>query len=88
MAIARALAHRPSIVIADEPTASVDGVTSQRVMSLFLEAADSMGATVIVATHNPGLVRTMGLVPLVNRQHGHADGTIESTFSRADDDRA
>jgi len=50
-AIARAVAHRPAIVLADEPTAALDPPNKDRVVELFLELAADLGAAVVVATH-------------------------------------
>lgn len=52
MAIARAFAHSPSVVLADEPTASLDPINANCVMSLFAELAEKMKVTLIVATHD------------------------------------
>jgi cell division transport system ATP-binding protein len=58
-AIARALVTRPPLVVADEPSGNLDPDNALEVMRL-LVAAHARGATVIVATHDPGL---LGLVP-------------------------
>jgi cell division transport system ATP-binding protein len=55
LAIARALAARPAILLADEPTASLDRVEANKILSLF-ERAASAGATVLIATHDADLV--------------------------------
>ena len=55
-AVARALAHRPAVVIADEPTAALDPANSATVMRLFVDLADRFGVTMIVATHDPDRV--------------------------------
>jgi cell division transport system ATP-binding protein len=55
LAIARAVAARPAILLADEPTASLDRVEARRIVSLF-ESAARQGTTVLVATHDAGLV--------------------------------
>lgn len=52
VAIARAMVHDPSVVIADEPTASLDPITSGEIMALFTDLADECGVTLIVATHD------------------------------------
>lgn len=61
VAIARALAHRPAIVLADEPTASVDPVSATNIFRLLLEQVREMNAALVVASHDHGLVREMGL---------------------------
>jgi cell division transport system ATP-binding protein len=55
LAIARALAARPAILLADEPTASLDRVEAKKILALFEQAARD-GTTVLVATHDPDLV--------------------------------
>lgn len=57
IAIARALAHRPAVLFADEPTGNLDFERAQEVMTLF-EIANSQGTTVFVATHDRELLRT------------------------------
>lgn len=51
--IARALAHEPSLVLADEPTGALDEANSVRIMGLLVGTAKELGATVIVVTHDP-----------------------------------
>ena len=52
MAVARALANRPSLILADEPTAALDSVRGRQVMELFAKVAHEQGAGVIVVTHD------------------------------------
>ena len=52
VAIARALVHNPSLVIADEPTASLDSHTANLVIDIMKELGHEMGTTFIVATHD------------------------------------
>ena len=61
VAIARALAHQPTVLIADEPTASIDPVNSERIMNLMAGLVDELGVTLIVASHEHALVRQVGL---------------------------
>ena len=56
IAIARAVIHKPSLLLADEPTGNVDDAMAQRLLYLFLEL-NKLGTTVVVATHNEGLIQ-------------------------------
>jgi putative ABC transport system ATP-binding protein len=51
-AIARALANRPPLILADEPTGNLDEETGDEILGLFQELVDD-GQTVIMVTHNP-----------------------------------
>lgn len=51
-AIARAVINKPLLLIADEPTASLDDQNTTRVLSLLMEIADQQGATLLIATHD------------------------------------
>ncbi|AIM36132.1 ABC transporter ATP-binding protein [Sphingobacterium sp. SG20118] len=51
-AIARAVINKPLLLIADEPTASLDDQNTIRVLSLLMEIADQQGATLLIATHD------------------------------------
>jgi putative ABC transport system ATP-binding protein len=55
VAIARALGGQPRLILADEPTGSLDSVASQRVWELLGEVRSNRGATIIVASHDPSL---------------------------------
>ena len=57
--IARAVANRPRLLLADEPTGNLDPALSESVMGLFDRFVE-VGTTVIVATHEIDLVRTLG----------------------------
>ncbi len=52
IAVARALANRPSLILADEPTAALDSQRGRQVMELFARVAHDQGAAVIVVTHD------------------------------------
>jgi putative ABC transport system ATP-binding protein len=54
VAIARALANDPQIIIADEPTGSLDSGTSETIIQIF-EAFVDRGKTVVMATHDTSL---------------------------------
>ena len=56
--IARAVVHRPPILLADEPTGNLDPDLSREIMSLFLQFSQ-LGVTVLIATHDLELVESM-----------------------------
>ncbi|WP_265529650.1 ABC transporter ATP-binding protein [Sphingomicrobium marinum] len=62
VAVARALANKPPLVLADEPTGNLDEATSERVFSAFLELVREEGSAALVATHNEGLAARMDRV--------------------------
>lgn len=60
VSIARAMAHEPSVVIADEPTASLDPINADEIMGLFTRLAEEQGVTLILATHEWDRVEELG----------------------------
>jgi putative ABC transport system ATP-binding protein len=58
IAVARALVHEPSLVLADEPTGSLDAETGKQVLELLAGMARDGGRTMIVATHSDAVART------------------------------
>jgi len=59
VAVARALANRPQLVLADEPTGNLDEVTSDKVLAQFLELVRGHNSAALVATHNERLAQRM-----------------------------
>jgi putative ABC transport system ATP-binding protein len=57
VAIARALVNEPSLVLADEPTAHLDSATSAEILHLMRDATAQRGGTLVVATHDPEVLR-------------------------------
>src|SRR5262249_14255429 len=64
VAVARAVANRPAIVLADEPTGSLDSKNSEIVLNMFRELNRRFKQTLVLVTHNPELA-------------GYADRLIE-----------
>ena len=59
VAIARALLRQPGVIIADEPTASLDLESGEAVGDLLLSVAADAGSTLIIATHDPRLIERL-----------------------------
>ena len=71
VAVARALANRPLLVLADEPTGNLDETTADKVLAQFLELVRGQGSAALVATHNE---RLAGRMDRVARLH---EGVLE-----------
>jgi putative ABC transport system ATP-binding protein len=56
VAIARALSGQPRLILADEPTGSLDSVASRRVWQLLRDMRDRHGTTVLIASHDTSLI--------------------------------
>ena len=69
VAIARALANDPPVIVADEPTGSLDSVTADTIFDIFEQLVDS-GRTVVMVTHDNGLM------PRFSRHITIADGEL------------
>lgn len=54
--IARALAHRPKVIFADEPTAELDTLTGLQVVKIFKTLCEQEGVTIVMTTHDTGLM--------------------------------
>lgn len=63
-AVARAVVHRPALVLADEPTAAVDPAMAGQVMELLMAEAAAADAALVVATHDHAMVERLGLPSL------------------------
>jgi putative ABC transport system ATP-binding protein len=57
VAVARAFAHRPKILFADEPTGNLDAANGQNVITLLGELNRELGTTLVLVTHDPDLAR-------------------------------
>jgi putative ABC transport system ATP-binding protein len=52
VAVARALAKQPLLILADEPTGNLDRSSARGIISLLRDAAEKLGTTVVVVTHD------------------------------------
>ena len=62
VAVARGLANKPDLVLADEPTGNLDEATSDKVLGQFLELVRGEGSAALIATHNERLAQKMDRV--------------------------
>ena len=62
VAVARALANRPALVLADEPTGNLDEATAQLVLAQFVNLVRGQGSAALIATHNLALARSVDRV--------------------------
>jgi putative ABC transport system ATP-binding protein len=54
VAVARALASRPEVIFADEPTGNLDSRSGAEILDFMRQAVDEMGQTIVMVTHDPG----------------------------------
>ncbi|MHA7966084.1 ABC transporter ATP-binding protein [Paenibacillus sp. CAU 1782] len=76
VAIAIALANQPRLLLADEPTGSVDAKMSEQILDLFRELNKTMGITIVIVTHDPELAKKVDRVAAIR------DGKISSEMLR------
>jgi ABC-type lipoprotein export system ATPase subunit len=57
VAVARVLASRPRLILADEPTGQLDHETGAHVIEVLLETAEELGAALVVTTHDPAVAQ-------------------------------
>ncbi|TGN17874.1 ABC transporter ATP-binding protein [Leptospira idonii] len=53
VAVARAIVHKPKLILADEPTGNLDSTASDQIIKLFRNCVNDLGITVFMVTHNP-----------------------------------
>jgi len=71
VAVARALIHRPSLIVCDEPTSALDAQTGRQVMGLLREMIHQEGATLLIVTHDSRIYSYADAIIRMN------DGMIE-----------
>jgi len=74
VAIAIALSNKPKLLLADEPTGSVDNATTGVIMDIFKEVNRSLGTTIVIVTHDMAMSRKVGRVIAIR------DGRTSSEF--------
>lgn len=79
---ARALAHGPRLLLADEPTAALDPLNAGRVMQLLLNQAREQGTCCVIATHDETLVRDLGVPVLRIVCQRDGDGGVTAVLEQ------
>lgn len=77
VALARALIHGPSLIVADEPSGSLDAASAAASMDLLLAAQRASGATLVLVTHDPAVAARL------DRTVGMLDGRLAGPTERA-----
>ncbi|MFI6346358.1 ABC transporter ATP-binding protein [Streptomyces sp. NPDC050560] len=81
VAVARALVTGPDVVFADEPTGALDTTTAAEILGLLRHAVDTLGATVVMVTHDPAAAAWADRVLFL------ADGSFADSLERAGAER-
>lgn len=77
VAILRAIAHNPTVLLADEPTGNLDEDTGHTVLNLLLELTRQAHKTLIMASHNPDIIPLADKVYRVKNGQLHPHSTLE-----------
>lgn len=75
IALARALANKPSLILADEPTGQLDTATGYAIIALLRSIVEQTGVTVLIASHDPKVIESVDLVYVL--EDGRLVETIE-----------
>ncbi|HMC07132.1 MAG TPA: ABC transporter ATP-binding protein [Solirubrobacterales bacterium] len=81
VAVARALVHRPDVILADEPTGSLDANNSAAVIDLLLATREEADATLVVVTHDQAVARRL------DRTLGLRDGRLDEGVGAGEPER-
>jgi putative ABC transport system ATP-binding protein len=82
VAVARAIVHRPTVILADEPTGALDDANAAVVVQLLVDVQRDLGATLVLVTHDPEVASHLDRVVLLT-EHGITDhGGTERRHAR------
>jgi ABC-type lipoprotein export system ATPase subunit len=79
VAIAIALANKPKLILADEPTGAVDSINTYKIMELFEKLNNELGVTIVIVTHD------LNISSMVDRVISISDGMIGSEMLKKED---
>ena len=80
-----ALANRPPLLLADEPTGELDTQMADEIFDLLQRMNQAFGVTVVVVTHYPGVARHVGRVVHIRDGRISAESFMQTTYRRAGD---
>lgn len=66
VAVARALAHHPAVIFADEPTGAVDSRTAGEIMALFRHLNETLNLTILIVTHDMALADSVSRIVMIS----------------------
>jgi putative ABC transport system ATP-binding protein len=75
VAVARAMAHKPALVLADEPTANLDSSTGKALLSMMRRLNEEQGITFLISSHDPMVIE--GARTLVKMRDGRIEERVE-----------
>lgn len=82
MAIARALATNPKILLCDEATSALDPTTTKSILALLKEINQKYGITIVIITHEMAVVQEIGThVAIIDHGELAESGTVEEVFT-------
>jgi putative ABC transport system ATP-binding protein/lipoprotein-releasing system ATP-binding protein len=82
VAVARALAGEPALILADEPTGQLDRASGAMIVAVLLVAADHAGAALVVATHDPAVAARLAEVWTMSSGRLDVDDAKQRAWSR------
>ena len=82
VAIAVALANRPPLLLADEPTGELDDATAAEILDLFGRVNREMGTTILIVTHDPDIAHKVGRVVMIRDGKMSTEIRRKVTFQR------
>jgi ABC-type lipoprotein export system ATPase subunit len=82
VAIAIALANRPPLLLADEPTGELDDATAAEILDLFGSVNQDMGTTILIVTHDPDIAYKVGRVVMIRDGKMSTEIRRKVTFER------
>jgi putative ABC transport system ATP-binding protein len=82
VAVARALANRPKLVLADEPTGALDAANAQQVLALIRQLCNEVGASLLLVSHDPQITAQFPRVVHLSELNRSVGATLVSPSSR------